>query len=95
MKMFSETFFYKFDIFKWAQNCNSSYSGGRDQKDLCSKLALGKSFSRPYLKNSIMIYIYATSKDETENPASPVPSLLCPIPLPRDTLCTHFFWYLY
>jgi hypothetical protein len=35
-----------------AHTCNPSYSGGRDQEDLGSKPAPGKSFERPYLKKN-------------------------------------------
>jgi hypothetical protein len=33
-----------------AHACNPIYLGGRDQEDLGSKSALGKQFTRPYLK---------------------------------------------
>jgi hypothetical protein len=35
-----------------AHACNSSYSGGRDQEDLCLKPAQGNS-SRPYLEKTL------------------------------------------
>jgi hypothetical protein len=35
-----------------AHTCNSSYSESRDKEDCGLKLALGKWFVRPYLKNT-------------------------------------------
>jgi hypothetical protein len=36
-----------------AHACNTTYSGGKYQKDCSSKPALGKLFERPYLEKTI------------------------------------------